>query len=222
MHELDVEIPKGWSVGFVGYSGSGKSTLVDLLLGLLTPQRGRVTVDGKDIQPCLSAWQRHFGYVPQMIYLLDDTVRRNVAFGFADRDIDDNAVWRALAVAQLDQRFRGGSRGLDTRVGENGVQLSGGERQRIGIARAVFPDPEILVFDEATSAVDHQTEREVVDTINGLRFHRTIIVVAHRLASVVNCDRIYFMKEGTISDSGTFGELQSRNADFRKMMGDVA
>ena len=219
---LNIEIPKGWSVGFVGFSGAGKSTLIDLLLGLLTPERGQVTVDGRDIQPQLAAWQRHFGYVPQMIYLLDDTVRRNVAFGFADEDIEDQVVWRALATARLDQKFRSESRGLDTRVGENGVRLSGGERQRIGIARAVFPDPEILVFDEATSAVDQQTEREIVETINALRHHRTLIVVAHRLTSVVHCDRIYFMKDGTISDSGSFGELLSRNAEFRNMAGEDA
>jgi ATP-binding cassette subfamily C protein len=207
-------------VGFVGYSGAGKSTLIDLLLGLLTPERGQITVDGRDIQPQLAAWQRHFGYVPQMIYLLDDSVRRNVAFGFADEDIEDPLVWGALATARLDQKFRSESRGLDTPVGENGVRLSGGERQRIGIARAVFPDPEILVFDEATSAVDQQTEREVVETINALRHRRTLIVVAHRLTSVVHCDRIYFMKDGTISDSGSFGELLSRNAEFRTMAGE--
>jgi len=219
---LNIEIPKGWSVGFVGYSGAGKSTLIDLLLGLLTPERGRITVDGRDIQLQLAAWQRHFGYVPQMIYLLDDSVRRNVAFGFADEDIEDPLIWEALATARLDQKFRSESRGLDTRVGENGVRLSGGERQRIGIARAVFPDPEILVFDEATSEVDQQTEREVVETINALRHHRTLIVVAHRLASVVHCDRIYFMKDGAISDSGSFSELLSRNEEFRTMAGEDA
>jgi len=219
---LNFEIPKGCSVGFVGYSGAGKSTLIDLLLGLLTPERGRVTVDGRDIQPRLAAWQRHFGYVPQMIYLLDDSVRRNVAFGCEDDEIEDAMVWRALATARLDQKFRSERRGLDTPVGENGIRLSGGERQRIGIARAVFRDPEILVFDEATSSVDQQTEREVVETINALRHHRTLIVVAHRLASVVHCDRIYFMKDGTIGDSGSFGELLSRNADFRSMVGEAA
>lgn len=219
---LNVEIPKGSSVGFVGYSGAGKSTLIDLLLGLLTPERGHVTVDGRDIQPQLAAWQRRFGYVPQMIYLLDDSVRRNVAFGCPDKDIEDEAVWRALATARVDQKFKSEGRGLDTTVGENGVRLSGGERQRIGIARAVFPDPEILVFDEATSAVDQQTEREVVETINALRHHRTLIVVAHRLASVVHCDRIYFMKDGTISDCGSFAELLSRNAEFRNMAGEDA
>ena len=216
---LNIEIPKGWAVGFVGHSGAGKSTLIDLLLGLLTPEQGQVTVDGTDIQPHLAAWQRHFGYVPQMIYLLDDSVRRNVAFGFADANIDDRLVWEALATARVDQKFRSASDGLDTRLGENGVRLSGGERQRIGIARAVFPDPEILVFDEATSSVDAQTEREVVDTINALRRQRTLIVVAHRLSSVVHCDRIYFMKDGTISDFGTFDELLSRNAEFRTMAG---
>jgi ATP-binding cassette, subfamily B, bacterial PglK len=216
---LSAEITKGSSVAFVGFSGSGKSTLVDLILGLLTPTGGCISVDGSDIQAALPAWQRHFGYVPQTIYLLDDSVRRNIAFGVEDSAIDDSKVWRALEAARLAEKFREQPDGLDAHVGERGVRLSGGERQRIGIARALFHEPDILVFDEATSALDNQTEREVAETINTLRNSKTLIMIAHRLSSIINCDRIHFMKSGTVVDSGTFEEIVARNEDFRKMIG---
>jgi len=215
---LNAEIAKGTSVAFVGFSGSGKSTLVDLILGLLTPTDGSILVDGKDIQSALPSWQRHFGYVPQTIYLLEDTVRRNVAFGMEDRDIDDGKVWRALQAARLDTKFRNHPDGLDAVVGERGVRISGGERQRIGIARALFHEPAILVFDEATSALDNQTEREVAETINTLRSSKTLIMVAHRISSILHCDTIHFMKSGTVVDSGKFEEVLSRNEDFKSMV----
>ncbi len=216
---LSAEITKGSSVAFVGYSGSGKSTLVDLILGLLTPTGGSISVDGIDIRSSLPSWQRHFGYVPQTIYLLDDSVRRNIAFGIEDQAIDDSKVWRALEAARLAEKFRAHSDGLNAHVGERGVRLSGGERQRIGIARALFHEPDILVFDEATSALDNQTEREVAETINALRSSKTLLMVAHRLSSIINCDRIHFMKSGTVADSGTFEEIVARNEDFKKMIG---
>lgn len=222
IQNLNVEITKGTSVAFVGFSGSGKSTLVDLILGLLTPTDGKILVDNKDIQSALPSWQRHFGYVPQTIYLLDDTVRRNVAFGMEDRDIDDSMVWRALEAARLDTKFRNHPDGLDAVVGERGVRISGGERQRIGIARALFHEPAILVFDEATSALDNQTEREVAETINTLRSSKTLIMVAHRISSILHCDTIHFMKSGTVADSGTFEEILSRNEDFKSMVGENA
>lgn len=216
---LHAEIAKGSSIAFVGFSGSGKSTLVDLILGLLTPTGGRISVDGTDILSALPAWQRHFGYVPQTIYLLDDSVRRNIAFGVEDSSIDDRKVWRALEAARLAEKFREHPDGLNANVGERGVRLSGGERQRIGIARALFHEPDILVFDEATSALDNQTEREVAETINSLRTSKTLIMVAHRMSSIINCDRIHFMRSGTVVDSGTFEEIKARNEDFRKMIG---
>lgn len=219
---LSAEISKGSSVAFVGFSGSGKSTLVDLLMGLLTPTGGRILVDSTDIQSALPAWQRHFGYVPQTIYLLDDSVRRNIAFGVEDNSIDDHKVWQALEAARLAEKFRSHPDGLNANVGERGVRLSGGERQRIGIARALFHEPDILVFDEATSALDNQTEREVAETINALRSSKTLIMIAHRLSSIINCDRIHFMKSGTVVDSGTFEEIVARNPDFRRMIGQSA
>ena len=216
---LDLRIDAGSAVAIVGASGAGKSTLVDLLLGLLAPEQGEIRVDGVDVRTHLHDWQRLCGYVPQAIYLLDDSVRKNVAFGLTDAEIDDEKVWRALAAARLEEKFRASPEGLDAMVGERGVRLSGGERQRLGIARALFSEPRFLVFDEATSALDHQTEREISETIESLHEDKTVVIVAHRLTSVMHCDRIYFMQGGRISDCGTFDELASRNPEFRRTAG---
>lgn len=198
---LDVatlHIKKGESVGFIGPSGSGKSTLVDLILGLLTPSSGEIRVDNQDIQKNLRGWQNQLGYVPQSIYLTDDTLRRNVAFGIDDEEIDDEAVVRVIKAAQLDEFVKSLPEGLETFVGERGVRLSGGQRQRIGIARALYHDPEVLVLDEATSALDSVTETGVMQAVSSLKGSKTLILIAHRLSTLENCDRIYTLNKGKI------------------------
>ena len=185
-------------VGFIGTSGAGKSTLVDILLGLLTPDTGEVRVDGKDIQANLRNWQDQIGYVPQSIFLTDDTLRRNVAFGLADEQIDDAAVQRAIRAAQLEEFVAGLPDGLETLVGERGIRLSGGQRQRIGIARALYHDPAVLVLDEATSALDTDTELGVMQAVTALQGNKTILIVAHRLSTVEHCDRLYRLEQGMV------------------------
>ena len=196
--DVSLVIPRGTSVGFIGTSGAGKSTLVDVVLGLLTPAQGKVTIDGVDIQTNLRGWQDQIGYVPQSIFLTDDTLRRNVAFGLSDELIDDKAVLRAIKSAQLEAFVDGLSQGMETLVGERGVRLSGGQRQRIGIARALYHDPAVLVLDEATSALDMATEKGVMEAINALHGEKTLLIIAHRLSTVSNCDRIYKMEQGCI------------------------
>jgi ABC-type multidrug transport system fused ATPase/permease subunit len=196
--DLSLRIRKSESVGFVGPSGSGKSTLVDVVLGLLTPNAGQVLVDGEDIQKNLRAWQDQIGYVPQSIYLTDDTLRRNVAFGLPDDAIDEAAVRRAIGAAQLEEFVAGLPKGLDTIIGERGIRLSGGQRQRIGIARALYHDPAVLVLDEATSALDTDTERGVMQAVNALQRSKTVLIVAHRLSTVSGCDRRYQLEQGRI------------------------
>jgi ABC-type multidrug transport system fused ATPase/permease subunit len=199
LSELTLCIRKGESIGFIGPSGSGKSTLVDVILGLLTPGSGQVLMDGEDIQKNLRAWQDQIGYVPQSIYLTDDTLRRNVAFGLPDDEIDDAAVERAIHAAQLEEFVAGLPKGLETVVGERGIRLSGGQRQRIGIARALYHDPAVLVLDEATSALDTATERGVMQAVTALHGRKTILVVAHRLTTVAGCDRLYRLEQGRIA-----------------------
>jgi ABC-type multidrug transport system fused ATPase/permease subunit len=200
LRAITLRIEKGESIGVVGTSGAGKSTLVDVLLGLLTPTSGEILVDGKDVQNGLRNWQDLFGYVPQSIFLTDDTLRRNVAFGLRDGDIDDEAVRRALDAAQLTDLVASLPAGMSTLVGERGIRLSGGQRQRIGIARALYHNPPVLVFDEATSALDMETETGIMESISALKGSRTMIIVAHRLSTVENCDRIYRLEEGRIAD----------------------
>ncbi len=202
LRDVSLAIPKDASVGFVGPSGAGKTTIVDVLLGLLDPTEGRVLVDGVDIQERMVAWQRKIGYIPQSIYLTDDSVRGNVAFGMGDDEIDDDAVWAALEAAQLRDMVEGLPDGLDTMVGERGVRLSGGQRQRIGIARALYHNPEVLVMDEATSALDNQTERQFVEALERLQGSHTLVVIAHRLSTVRNCDTLFMLDEGRLVARG--------------------
>jgi ATP-binding cassette, subfamily B, bacterial PglK len=209
---VSIRIGHGESVGLIGASGSGKSTLVDVLLGLLTPDRGHVLVDGRDIQADLRAWQDQIGYVPQSIYLTDDTLRRNVAFGLADAQIDDAAVQRALDAAQLSEFIAGLPEGMNTFVGERGIRLSGGQRQRIGIARALYHDPDVLVLDEATSSLDIAAEQSVMSAVEKLQGRKTILIVAHRLSTVANCDRLYRLENGAVAAEGSPAELLRQNA----------
>jgi ABC-type multidrug transport system fused ATPase/permease subunit len=203
LNQLSLSIQKDESVGFIGPSGSGKSTLVDVVLGLLTPSAGQVVVDSKDIQQNLRHWQDRIGYVPQSIYLTDDTLKRNVAFGLPDGQIDDIAVQRAIQAAQLDEFVASLPDGLETLVGERGIRLSGGQRQRIGIARALYHDPVVLVLDEATSALDIATERGVMQAVTALHGSKTILIVAHRLSTVEHCNRLYRLHEGRVVEEGT-------------------
>jgi ATP-binding cassette subfamily C protein len=204
----------GDSLGIVGETGSGKSTLVDVLLGLLRPTTGRIVIDGQSLEGRERAWQRLIGYVPQDPYLLDETVRRNIAFGVPDSSIDEHRLSRAIALAHLDEVIKELPDGLDTRLGEHGSRLSGGQRQRVAIARALYGDPAVLVFDEATAALDNQTEREVVTAIAELHRQRTLIVIAHRLSTVRGCDRLILLEKGRIAASGTYEQLMS-NPVFR-------
>jgi ATP-binding cassette subfamily C protein len=187
---FSLEIPRKSSVAFVGPTGCGKTTLIDLLLGLLKPLSGTICVDGVNIEENLPAWQKRIGYVPQFIFLLDDTIRANVAFGVPSDKIDDNRVRECLQIAQILNFIENLPKGIDNLIGENGIRLSGGQRQRVGIARALYHRPEILVLDEATSALDNETEKAFVDALKTLHGKLTIIIVAHRLTTVQNCDRV--------------------------------
>jgi ABC-type multidrug transport system fused ATPase/permease subunit len=200
---ISLAIQRGESIGFIGGSGAGKSTLVDVVLGLLTPDAGKVTVDGKDIQVSLRNWQDQIGYVPQSIFLTDNTLRRNVAFGLSDTQIDDAAVKRSIRAAQLEEFVVSQPDGLETIVGERGIRLSGGQRQRIGIARALYHDPAVLVLDEATSALDNATEAEVMRAVTALHGKKTVLIVAHRLSTVEHCDRLYRLEKGQVVAEGS-------------------
>ncbi len=195
LEHVNLKINKGQSIALVGPSGAGKTTLVDLILSLLKPSEGKILVDGIDIKEMEEKWNEIIGYVPQSLYILDDTVRNNIAFGESEEQIDDEKVWEALRIAQLDEYVRNLPDQLDTRVGEWGVRFSGGQRQRMAIARALYCNPEILVLDEATAALDNETEQEVMKAIERLQGYKTLIIVAHRLTTVRNCDVIYEVKE---------------------------
>lgn len=204
---VSLNVRKGESVGLIGASGAGKSTLVDLLLGLLSPDEGRILADERRISEDLRSWQRQIGYVPQSIFLADDTLRRNIAFGIPDDAIDHAAVDRAVRASQLDGFVAAQPLGLDAVVGERGVRLSGGERQRIGIARALYHDPAILVLDEATSSLDVATEQDVMKSVLRLRGEKTLIIVAHRLSTVARCDRLYRLEQGRVVEQGAPGHV---------------
>jgi ABC-type multidrug transport system fused ATPase/permease subunit len=211
LKDISILINKGEAVGFVGQSGSGKSTLIDILLGLLEPKSGSVRVNGLEIGDCKRSWQHIVGYIPQTIFLMDDSLRRNIAIGIADNEIDEVAIFEALKSAQLEDFVASLPEGLDTVVGERGVRLSGGQRQRIGIARALYHQPSVLVLDEATSSLDTETEKGVMQAVQALQGDKTVIIVAHRLSTVEYCDRLYRLDAGRIVDEGTFDEVMNRS-----------
>lgn len=198
LEHAQMVIPVGKSVGIVGTSGAGKTTAVDIMLGLLTPQEGQIMADGVDVMSSYTEWLSHIGYIPQTIFMLDDTIRANVAFGLKKEQQSDEQVWHALEEAQLAEFVRTLPDGLDTQIGERGVRLSGGQRQRIGIARALYTNPELLIFDEATSALDNETEAAIMESINGLHGKKTMVIIAHRLQTIAGCDIVYRVKDGKI------------------------
>lgn len=194
--KADLTVPVGKAVGIVGTSGSGKSTVVDILLGLLQEREGVLLADGMNIREHYRPWLKNVGYIPQMIFMLDDTIRRNVAFGIPDDQIDEKRIWEVLKEAQLDEFVRQLPQGLDTGIGERGIRLSGGQRQRIGIARALYNDPEVLILDEATSALDNDTEAAIMESVNRLHGKKTLIIIAHRLQTIEKCDLVYRVENG--------------------------
>ena len=215
---IDIAIPVGSAVGLVGTTGAGKSTVVDVLLGLLSPERGGLVVDGQRLDTsALRDWRRQVGYVPQAIYLLDDTIRRNIALGIPDAEVDEAALATAIRLAQLGRFIDRQPAGLDTLVGESGVRISGGERQRIGIARALYHDPAILILDEATSALDNTTERAVIEAVEGMKGQRTVVMIAHRLSTVQGCEVLYYLKDGQVEACGDYESLKRGHSAFREM-----
>ena len=198
LQDVSLTVPAGTSIGIMGVTGAGKTTLVDLILGLLEPQQGRIRYDGRDIREDYSAWQSRIGYIPQTIYLTDESIRANVALGLRPKQIDEERVWKALDEARLGDFVRGLREGLDTVIGEQGVRLSGGQRQRIGIARALYYDPEVLFLDEATSSLDTETEQAVMASVNTLEQAKTRIIIAHRFSTIENCDAIYEVRSGSL------------------------
>ena len=195
LRDVNIQIKRGQSVGLIGASGAGKTTVSDIILGLLKPQSGSVTVDGVDIYSIKRQWAEVIGYVPQSVFLLDDTVRNNILFGLPLED-DDDKIWEALQQAQLKDFILSLPDGLDTVVGERGVKFSGGQRQRIAIARALYSNPEILVLDEATASLDNETESALMESIDELQGKITMIIVAHRLSTISKCDIVYEIKDG--------------------------
>lgn len=199
--DAHMEVKKGQSVGIMGPSGSGKSTIVDILLGLLRVQSGTITCDGRNIFDNYADWLGKIGYIPQSIYLIDESIRDNIAFGIDADKIDDKRIWEVLEEAQLKEFVEELPEGLDTTIGDRGVRISGGQRQRLGIARALYHNPEILVFDEATSALDGDTEQAVMDAINSFHGRKTMVIIAHRLNTIAKCDVIYKVEDGKIAET---------------------
>lgn len=195
----DLEVPVGKSVGIVGTTGAGKSTVVDIMLGLLKVKEGKILADNTDVMTNYRGWLKNVGYIPQMIFMLDDTIRKNIAFGIPEDKIDDNRVWEVLREAQLDEFVRSLPEGLDTGIGERGIRLSGGQRQRISIARALYEDPEVLILDEATSALDGDTEAAIMESINHFQGKKTLLIIAHRLQTIEKCDMVYRVENGKVS-----------------------
>ncbi|MDO8897435.1 MAG: ABC transporter ATP-binding protein, partial [Bacteroidales bacterium] len=222
LKSINLNIPQGSVVALVGESGAGKTSLVDALLGLLRVDKGSISVDDVNIYSSLKAWQQNIGYIPQNIYLADDTLKHNVAFGINENEISDAKFWEAVEAALLTDLIEQLPEKENTMIGEMGVRLSGGQRQRIGIARALYHNPRLLIMDEGTSALDNVTEKYVIEAIEKLRNDRTIIMIAHRLTTVKNCDIICLMEDGKITDKGTYDELMNKNTKFKEMASSIS
>jgi ATP-binding cassette, subfamily B, bacterial PglK len=215
LHNVCMNVECGSTVGIIGTSGSGKSTLVDIIMGLLTPNTGSVTVDSINIEKNLRGWQAQIGYVPQSVCLIDDSIRRNVALGVPVDEVDDEAVWRAIRAAQLEDMVVSSPNSLDSRVGERGISLSGGQRQRIGIARALYHDPSVLIFDESTSSLDTSTEQQLMKAIDELKIGKTIILISHRLKTLEKCDFVYKLEGGRIVSGGAALETLTSDTELQ-------
>jgi ABC-type multidrug transport system fused ATPase/permease subunit len=219
LKDVNLTILNNTTVGFVGSTGSGKTTLIDIILGLFFQNSGDIEVDGVKVSKHnISAWQKNLGYVPQSIYLIDDTIAKNIAFAVPDNKINIENIKKVAKIAHLEDFINSLPDKYDTKVGERGVRLSGGQRQRIGIARALYYNPNVLILDEATSALDGVTENAIMDAIHDLSHHKTIIIIAHRLSTVKECDKIYIINNGSILDSGTYQQLTDNSQEFKKML----
>jgi ABC-type multidrug transport system fused ATPase/permease subunit len=217
LNEVSFTLNCGESLGVVGASGAGKSTLVDILLGLHLPSSGRLLADGRDVVTNMPGWQSGIGLVPQDVYLIDDTLAANIAFGVDASEIDHELLREVVIQSQLSHFVEGLPLGLESIVGERGVRISGGQRQRIGIARSLYARPNLLILDEATSALDNETELRISETIESLHGMLTMVVVAHRLSTIRKCDRILFLESGTVRDIGSFDELVERDPEFANL-----
>ena len=202
-------------MGVIGKSGGGKTTLIDLLLGLLSPSKGTIKADSIDINSNIRRWQDNIGYVPQNIFLIDDTIRQNIALGVPKRKINEDSILKAISSAQMNDLIKSLPNGLDTVVGEYGVRFSGGQRQRIGIARAMYNNPGILIFDESTSSVDNITEKQLMESLNSLTKEKTVIIIAHRLNVVKDCKKIIMLEDGEIVAEGSWQDLENKSKTFR-------
>jgi ATP-binding cassette subfamily C protein len=219
LNNITLRLPKAKRIAFVGSSGAGKTTLVDIILGVLLPKSGKLLVDGREVtSENRKIWQKKFGYIPQMIYIYDYSLKENIAFGLKKEAIDEERVWECLRQAQLDVFVKGQcAEGLETIVGENGIRLSGGQRQRLGIARALYHNPDILVMDEATAALDNQTEREITKALDNIRGDKTIISIAHRLSTIKHYDLIFVLEKGSVIAAGNYQELSLKSEPFKQM-----
>ena len=214
LKNISFTIKSGSSVAIIGSTGSGKTTLTNIILGLLKPTSGEVMVDGNNINEDCLIWQKQIGYIPQDIYLIDDTIKKNVAFGISDKDIDENKIKNSIKLAQLNDFISSLPSGLDTIVGDRGTKLSGGQLQRVGIARALYRKTEVLVLDEATSSLDMETEKKLIKDIELVANNNTSITVTHRLSTIKNCDKIFLLSDGELIDQGNFDELAFRNNEL--------
>ena len=212
--DISFNIKLGNFIGIIGSTGAGKSTLVDMILGLLEPSAGLISVDNKNINTNHTSWQSQIGYIPQDIYILDDSIRRNVAFGIPDNEINEEKINQSLKLAQLSNFILDLPQGLDTVVGNRGIRLSGGQRQRLGIARALYRNSKILILDEATSSLDVETEKKIIEDIENLSGSYTVIIVTHRLTTIKNCDNVFLLSEGKLKDQGKFKDLLSRHKNL--------
>ena len=221
LKNINLAINKGKQIAFVGPSGSGKTTIIDLIIGLLKPTKGSILVDGKSVVDKNDVWTYKIGYIPQDIYITNDTILKNVALGYREEDVNIKRVTQVLKIAQLYDFVMKTEEGLNSFIGENGLKISGGQKQRLGIARALYHRPEILIMDEATAALDNKTEKEFINTLKSLPKSITIIMIAHRLTTVENCDQVIFIHNGEIIDKGTLKELKKNQLFAKEVLGDL-